>query len=334
MSNRTTPTTPAVNPPENAPRLRAAGRTRPGGRVSNGPKPRVLSARRLPLIDRLVRWRIPILIASVAIFVLTVAAIFLLPKPAAVPSLSAPLPAASASPSVSSEPAPTATGTVTDTIDGQAVRLEVPTVSPVGLAVFFHGSGGDADSLMDSPWLGALVDAGWAVASSDFHGNAWGAPATTTDLQSLSTWAEGQIGIAPSLLISDSMGATTSLNAIVRGQNLIPCWYGVESVADLRTVGKVTGSQEEIAAAYGGVPGAADNPILNIETLAKADTTYRIVGAGADTVIPNDDNSVALSEGLAGAGAVVTYLELDADHGDPALFDSTDLLSFAGGCMS
>jgi len=331
--NSDAPPPATLSAPEGAPGRRTTAQSPIAGRSGPRADPRILSARPLPLIDRLTRRRIPILIASIAIFVITAAVIFVLPKPtpdAVVPAPSA-TPAASASPTPSSTAA-AATGSLSDTVDGQAVRLEVPETSPIGLAVFFHGAGGDAGTLMDSPWLGALVDAGWAVASWDFHGNAWGSPATTTDLQSLSTWAETQVGMAPSLLVADSMGALTSLNAIVRGANLIPCWYGVESVADLRTVGNVTGSQEEIAAAYGGTPAAADNPILNLETLASADTTYRVVGAGADTLIPNDENSVALSDGLAEAGAVVTYLQIDADHGDAALFDSADLVGFAEGC--
>ena len=38
------------------------------------------------------------------------------------------------------------------------------------------------------------------------------------------------------------------------------------------------------------------------------------------------------SDGLAEAGGVVTYLQIDADHGDAALFDPADLVGFAEGC--
>lgn len=215
------------------------------------------------------------------------------------------------------------------------MRLDAPDApdAPVGLAVFFHGLGGDVNTLMDSDWIRALRAEGWAVASSDFHLNAWGAPETTVDLQSLTSWASDATGMAPTLMISDSMGALTSLNAIVRGGTFVPCWYGVESVVDLRTVESIAGAPAQIEKSYGGKPTVADNPIENVDKLTRNETIFRLIGAENDTIISNSANSLEFSNALRAAGGDVSYRGVAADHGGAALFDATDLTTFAKGCL-
>ncbi|WP_455133508.1 hypothetical protein [Microbacterium aurum] len=249
--------------------------------------------------------------------------------PVATPTATSPM----ASPTATASAEAVPTGTVRTTLGEQRARLDMPTVPLVGLAVFFHGAGGDVDSRLDDAWLRSLVDAGWAVTSSDFHGNAWGAPSTSADLAALLEWTATQTDLSPTLLVADSMGALTSLNALARSTSFVPCWYGVEPVIDLRTVAGVSGSTAEIATAYGGTPTSADNPAENIDELASEGTSFRIISATADTLIPNADNAAALSDGLTAAGAEVGYRAIDADHGDPALFDADDLGAFAEGCL-
>lgn len=217
--------------------------------------------------------------------------------------------------------------TVTATLDGQHVRVDLPAGKVQGLAVWFHGQGGSADTRMNEAWLNALRVQGWAVASSDFHGNAWGNAAAVSDTKGLIAWASEQSG-APTkkMFVAGSMGGLNSLTYLASGGDAPKCWYGTMPVVDVTTVGNVPDAAEQISAAYGG---AAPKPVDLTKLPA---IRYRVAASPEDTWVPAAKNADALAASLKKSAREVSMLTVRGEHGDPSHFNERDLVDFAKGC--
>ncbi|MGO4653013.1 hypothetical protein AB4068_15120 [Arthrobacter sp. 2RAF22] len=220
--------------------------------------------------------------------------------------------------------------TVTETVNGQKMRVDLAAGASKGLAIWFHGQGGDANTRMNEAWLNGLRLGGWAVASADFHGNAWGDPAAVQDVAALAKWAQDKAGQRATLYIAGSMGGLTSLNAMEQGGNVPDCWYGVMPVVDENTVSDVLDATAQIQLAYGGRVPAASIPARNLNTLPSV--KYRILSSPDDTWVPVKANADVLATGLKGAGRDVSTLATTGQHGDPSNFNESDLLAFADSC--
>lgn len=223
---------------------------------------------------------------------------------------------------------------VRGTLDGQPVRVTVPAgdQAPRGLAIYFHGQGGTVNDKMDGDWIGALVDDGWAVASSAFHGQAWGNSDSTDDTTRLIDWAEEQSGATTTMWISGSMGGAVSLNAILHDAPVPACWYGVKPAISLTEMDGVPGARRFIAAAFGGPPPADRDPVRNIDLLPD-DIRYRVVASPQDDQVRLDDNGGALISKLDDRGVDVSYKLVVGPHDDPTHFDPVDLSAFAEACL-
>jgi hypothetical protein len=218
-------------------------------------------------------------------------------------------------------------------VKAQDVRLSMPpTHHPKGMAIYFHGQNGGVDNRMDEPWLQALVRAGWAVASSDFHTDSWGNAASTDDTTNLIAWAEQQTHNMPiKLYVSGSMGGTVSLNAMTHAGLVPPCWYGVKPAVDLTKMQNVPGAMRIIREAFGGAVPSDRNPVNTISQMPTA-TRYRMVTSPQDTWVRESENTGLLAAGLEARGADVSVLQVHGTHDDPSHFDVDDLLAFAGSC--
>lgn len=201
------------------------------------------------------------------------------------------------------------------------------TGSPKAVAVWFHGQGGTADTRMNEDWLNSLRSRGWAVASSDFHGNAWGTPATVRDTENLTAWARETAGAEVRLFVAGSMGGLASLNALTHGQT-VACWYGTMPVVDHGAVRNVPKAQEQIRAAWGSGISAAYIPAQNLDKLPQQ-AKYRIVTSPQDTWVPATANAALLD---AEERLDVSALTVTGEHGDPSHFNPADLAVFADGC--
>ncbi|MBS42992.1 MAG: hypothetical protein CMH83_07535 [Nocardioides sp.] len=227
----------------------------------------------------------------------------------------------------------TAGRTVRSTLDGEKVRITFPTgeARPKGLAIWFHGQGGNVNDRVDGPFLSALVRHGYALASSDFHLQSWGNEASTADTLALVEWAEEQAGVPVTLWVSGSMGGSISLNAMRFGAPVPPCWYGVKPAVSLTQMDRVPTARKYIAAAYGGEVPVERDPVRNTDGLP-VDVRYRVVASPDDKWVPIDENGGAVASRLAARGAEVTYFLAHGAHNDPSHWDATDLVNFANAC--
>ena len=222
--------------------------------------------------------------------------------------------------------------TVTGSLDGQRVRLDFPfTVRMVGLAVYFHGAGGGVDSKMGEAWLNSIRDRGWAVASGDLHGDAWGSPAAVADAVALAGWAQDRTGRRPQLLIGASMGGAASLNAILDRVLTPRCWFGPQPVVNLAAVSEVPNGDAEIAQVYGGPPPASSNPAARLDRLP-TNIRYRVVVSAEDTWVPPAQNADLLITAVRAEGGEVSSVAATGSHLDGSHFRPEDLVAFADGC--
>lgn len=223
--------------------------------------------------------------------------------------------------------------TVTDEVGGQQVRVDLPTTGDAkAVAVWFHGQGGDVDTRMNEDWLNTLRGHGWAVASSDFHGNAWGNQASVETAADLVSWAEEQAGADVRLLVAGSMGALASLNALADGDVDAACWFGTMPVVDLNHIDAVPEAEDQVKDAYDGAPPASSNPAARLSELP-ASTRYFVVSSPDDTWVPAAQHADVLVAGLQAAGAPVDVAQASGEHGDASHFRSDDLGKFAAGCL-
>ncbi|QVT81577.1 hypothetical protein ENKNEFLB_03987 [Nocardioides aquaticus] len=220
--------------------------------------------------------------------------------------------------------------TVRTELEGQDVRLDLPggDVDPKGLVVWFHGQGGDVDVRMDDPFLETLRRDGWAVASSDFHGPSWGNAASTRDVDLLEAWAEEQTGLTPDVFVAGSMGAATSLNALVEGTEPPACWYAVRPALSLTDMDAVPGADAYLRRAFGGAVPRTRDPIRNVDRLPTA-THYRMVASRDDPWVDYTENAQPFIKELSAAGADVSQVLVYGDHQDDEHFNGRDVLAFA-----
>lgn len=220
--------------------------------------------------------------------------------------------------------------TVRTELEGQDVRLDLPggDVDPKGLVVWFHGQGGDVDVRMDDPFLETLRRDGWAVASSDFHGPSWGNAASTRDVDLLEAWVEEQTGLTPDVFVAGSMGAATSLNALVNGVDPPTCWYGVRPALSVTDMDEVPGAERWIRKSFGRQVPPERDPIRSVGDLP-TETRYRLVASRDDPQVDYAENAEPFVRSLSSAGAEVDAVLVYGGHQDEDHFNGRDVLAFA-----
>lgn len=226
------------------------------------------------------------------------------------------------------------TGRVATTkLAGQNARLSYPsgTGTPKGVALWFHGQGGNAANRVQGPWLEALRRDGWIIASSDFHRTSWGNAASTDDARRLVAWAEEETDLDVKIWVSGSMGGAVALNALNFGVQAPPCWYGVKPAISLTQMDNVPGGRKFIAAAFDGKVPVSRDPVRNLDSLPTS-TRYRVVASQDDHWVLYDENAGPLIRTLTGVGADVSLLRATGLHEDPSHFNAPDLVEFAESC--
>lgn len=220
---------------------------------------------------------------------------------------------------------------ITKVIRGERVRLDAPIGEPIGLAVWFHGRGGDENGSMDKNWLKAMRAAGWYVASGSMEPTGWGSPSSVMDAARLIEWAQGVSGYESTLFIAASMGGLTSLGAMATHDFAPRCWYGTEPVTDLSEVSGVADSKKQIEESWDGL--TPISPIDRVDDLPQ-NVLYKFRYSMEDTKVPAEGNSIPMIEKLRLAGATVYTSRASGQHNDESHFEVNDLASFALDCQS
>ncbi|PZS31989.1 MAG: hypothetical protein DLM58_10720 [Pseudonocardiales bacterium] len=209
---------------------------------------------------------------------------------------------------------------------GQAELLLRPDRAVSGLVLFMHGFAANEKQVIgDSslfPVRDALLAAGYAIASSNSHGNNVGNPESVQDQQNLLRDARARLGTTPTVdILAVSMGGVDAL--LAAATHAIP---GLRSVALLSPVTNTsaylnTGYRDAISAAFGH-PAASDledivarnNPML-LPARDFVDYQYGFWRSTQDKVVPSNQSD-EMAGRLVRAGASVTLSRLSGDHGN------------------
>jgi len=199
------------------------------------------------------------------------------------------------------------------------------------VVIYVHGAGEDAASTLTvtarAATITALVDAGYAVAGSDAHGNNWGAPASVKDYLALARRL-GAEGLTRVYVLAQSMGGLAGLKLLAAIRPV--AWAGIFPVCNLRSL---YGGQyvHEIRAAYG--PGliaalTADSPIVPVGVRG-----LRMIfwASPADKVVSKVENTDRCAASARAGGARVQVVTTRGDHGDPSNYQPARLVAFFHG---
>ena len=244
--------------------------------------------------------------------------------------------AAASTASASSDAAPKFTVTQMTSSDGQAELLVRPKGPITGLVVFMHGLDSDQNQIADDSQLetigGVLVKAGFAIVSSNAHGNNVGNPASVRDQRLAVADARHRLGHVRRVdILAFSMGGLDALLTAsshrIKGLHALAL---ISPAVDQRTfaTGPFAG---QVRAAFGNPKADAvsktlkrSDPLLQpVHTYAGY--RYHFWHSPQDQTVPATQ-SMAMVRYLATGGIHAALTPLTGDHGDLSTLDPADVL--------
>jgi pimeloyl-ACP methyl ester carboxylesterase len=211
-----------------------------------------------------------------------------------------------------------------------------PTVG-VPLVIYAHGSSGNELSVLESPAVRvytAMLNAGYAVASSSQHGNNWGNAASAGDIIALYKYVNARYPVSQVFLLGHSMGGLSTLQVAAARSVPIAAWAGIYPVTNLGWFW--TGPyRSAIRAAHGIALNGSDyatrtagrDPALFAPALFDG-LPMRFYASADDEVVPEALNSRMLAGKVAGHAIESEVVPHVGAHGDPTAFKPRDLVDF------
>jgi hypothetical protein len=212
---------------------------------------------------------------------------------------------------------------------------------PVPLVLFAHGSRQDESAPALEPLRDvslALLDAGYAVASSAQQGNNWGNEGSVRDLEALYRYVDDLVGVdGPVFLLAQSMGGLSSLTLAAEGRVPVAAWAGIYPVTNLRASWDTGWPQRpDIEEAFGISPARPDDYHARTHGAdpMRADLSrfegiaVRFYASQDDTVVPAPLHSEKLMRRLAGRAPEAVLVPHVGEHGDASAFLPEDVVAF------
>ncbi|AYR01533.1 esterase [Arthrobacter phage Seahorse] len=215
---------------------------------------------------------------------------------------------------------------------------------PAPLVIWGHGHGRTAASAFDDsqvkPYLKAISDAGYIVASADAQGDAWGNAAAVTDYENLYRYVRDHYAITGVFLIATSMGGLGTLGMLAnRNVPGILGWYGIAPVTSLKAIYDADYNgffRAEVRTAYGIATDGSDyaTKTAGRDPNLMAGEQFRGVPMRAalisdDTVVPPANHGTKLLAKVAPFAAEASTLTIaTGGHIPDQGFNATDTLAF------
>jgi pimeloyl-ACP methyl ester carboxylesterase len=229
------------------------------------------------------------------------------------------------------QPAPTkptpGPGETRTTLGADKVGIIVPPHPNGTLLIAVHGHGGTVDE-----WLAgetqagvrqALLSAGYTIAASDGAGNAWGNTQSVKAYEDLYAWAEQLTGFSDVVLLGQSMGGLPALQLV--GKIPATKFVGIYPVCDLASM---TDKFPTFREAW---PGGAPASLSPVKPDYPPGFRALFFASPADTTVPKATNTDVCAAGARAAGADVSVLEVQGEHGDPSAFQPARVVEFLKG---
>lgn len=232
--------------------------------------------------------------------------------------------------------APTFTVVQMTSSDGQAELLVRPEGRVRGLVVFMHGLDSDQNQIADDEQLetigGVLVKAGYAIASSNAHGNNLGNPVSVRDQRRVVRDARRHLPPFHEIdILAFSMGGLDALlTAASHRMKGLHALALISPAVDQRTfaTGQFTGQLRD---AFGdpGTSGIAtalrhSDPLLQPVRRYRG-YRYHFWHSPDDQTVPASQ-SIAMVKYLATGGIHAPLTPLTGDHGDLSVLDPADVV--------
>lgn len=213
-------------------------------------------------------------------------------------------------------------------INGQAGLVLHP-VQPNGrLVLYLHGTGQLASSLLtdeqNAPQAAALLGAGYTVAGSDAHGDAWGNPDSVKDYLDLLGYARQNATFTSLYLLAESAGGIAGLELLNTPETgPVAGFAGIYPVCSL---GSITSLSESIHSAWGF---GTNDAIKNLSPPPITGAVPMLLWASPeDTVVPKAQNADLCASTTEAGGGNAEVIATHGEHGDVSNFDSARLIEF------
>jgi pimeloyl-ACP methyl ester carboxylesterase len=216
------------------------------------------------------------------------------------------------------------------TIDGQQT-LGVSGKDKIvrGVVIFFHGLDSDEFSFSTQgvrrDFTAELVDAGFAVVSSDAGGNAFGNPSSRQNYLYLGGEAANHYHTENFFLVAESMGALAAVNLMASLQTLrFRGLAAINPILDMSTIPTQYKTQVDRAYPDGGYEDS--NPInLPLDNLR--DMKMRFYVSEGDSVVPAAQNALAFKARF-GYVSNISVVKCSGGSGDASCFQGQDVVKW------
>jgi len=217
------------------------------------------------------------------------------------------------------------------TVRGQAAVLVKPEPPTEKVVVYTHGAGETIDYTFRDPReneiFATLLDAGYALAATDAHGDNWGNLASERDQVALVAELRER-GLRDVYVLALSMGGLNGLQLLDRVP--VRAWAGIFPACDLASVWDLGLYRGQIRAAYGLGASASPRGVLRGRSPVAFDPPdglpMRFWASTGDRIIPSRENTDACAALARRRGARVEVTATRGDHGDPSNYDAAGIL--------
>jgi acetyl esterase/lipase len=217
------------------------------------------------------------------------------------------------------------------TVDGQQTLGISSKDQPIrGVVIYFHGADADEFSITsDEPhriMTEKLVNAGFAVVSSNASGNAFGNPQSQRNYRELANMAILRYRVENVFFLAESMGAVAAVNLMVLdGKRRIRGLAAINPAMDLAT--STPPYAPLVAKSYNDRPTLDLTNPMNVPPNALAGMRFRLYVSNDDEVVPASTNGQAFQRRF-GGDADISVMNCAGRHGDPSCVQGDDVLKW------
>ena len=208
--------------------------------------------------------------------------------------------------------------------------LIAPTEKTQKVVVYTHGSGERVENIFrdpkKEPVFNTLLNAGYAIATTDAHGDNWGNAASERDQLALVRELRTR-GLGDVYVLALSMGGFNGLALL--DDVPVKAWAGIFPACDLRSVYELGLYPGEIRAAYDRTGRRLGDAIARrspVDFDPPDGLPMRFWASPGDRVIAKGENTDRCAALARERGAQVEVTTTTGDHGDPSNYDAQGVL--------